>query len=152
MKCNVIKQFSRKGVSQLPGTVIEIPEDIFPKLSGYVQPIATADTYPSDWRPEFKVWLTPEGDLRSTGVCDDLAGEIVRLTADDMELQAKLLRLHDGRYSPPYWINTIRQWRERARVLFEVEGLGLHEANWQAAGEMHLRAFADELMLKEPPK
>jgi hypothetical protein len=100
----------------------------------------------ADWQPEPVAWLTPEGELKTTGVFDDLAGEIVRLTADNLPLQAKLLRECAGAYSGPQWIHTIRRWRERARHLFEVEGIGLNEANYQAAKEMHLLAFCDELM------
>jgi hypothetical protein len=68
-----------------------------------------------------------------------------------MPLQAKLLRENIAYYSAPSWTHTIRQRRERARVLFEVDGLDLHAANWKAAEEMHLLVFADELMLKRSP-
>jgi hypothetical protein len=61
----------------------------------------SADPKP-DWRPEFKAWLTPEGELRSIGVCDDLAAEIIKLTADDMALQVTLLKRHIGRYNYPH--------------------------------------------------
>jgi hypothetical protein len=54
---------------------------------------------PTDWRPEPKAWLTDTGELRTQGVFDDLAKEIIRLTADNLPLQAKLLRERCGEYS-----------------------------------------------------
>jgi len=48
------------------------------------------------------------------------------------------------------WYGTVCRWRERAAYLFEHEYLGFYEANWQAAKEMNLLAFADELDLKKP--
>ena len=144
MRCLVIETFNRRGEPQHPGSIIEVPDEALAKLTGYVRPVATADSY------KFKAWLTDTGELRTTGVCDDLAGEIVKLTADNLPLQKKLLRDHVGKYSGPQWMHTIRRWRERAKHLFEDEGRGLHEANQQAAAEMHLLAFADELNLTQP--
>ena len=34
----------------------------------------------TEWPPKFRAWLTDKGELRTTGVCDDLAGEIKTLT------------------------------------------------------------------------
>jgi hypothetical protein len=45
MRCHVLKQFNRRGEPQLPGSIIEVPEDMIPKLAGYVQAIASADSY-----------------------------------------------------------------------------------------------------------
>ena len=46
MLCRVLKTFNRRGESQTPGTVLNIPEGVLIKLTGYVEPIATADSYP----------------------------------------------------------------------------------------------------------
>jgi hypothetical protein len=43
MRCTVIKQFNRRGVLQLPGSIINIPEDTLHKLAGFVQ--AITETY-----------------------------------------------------------------------------------------------------------
>jgi len=154
MRCVVLKRFKHRGELQLPGSIRDVPEDMLHKMSGFVQAIATADSYPpADWRPEPKAWLTSTGEFRSQGVFagewpnGGLAPEIVKLTADNLVLQKKLLRDHVGVYSPPMWIHTIRRWQARAAFLFENNGKGLHEANWQAAGGMHLKAFAEELLI-----
>ncbi|MDD2367531.1 MAG: hypothetical protein PHN84_15380 [Desulfuromonadaceae bacterium] len=39
MKCQVLRQFVRRGVSQLPGSVIDVPEEMLLKMAGYVQKI-----------------------------------------------------------------------------------------------------------------
>lgn len=150
MRCQVLKTFNRRGERQLPGSIIEVPEGVLQKLAGYVQPVAIADSYkPKDGIPKFKAWLE-DGQLRTTGVCDDLAAVIRNLTGDDMALQAKLLKLHVEKYSGPHWLAEIRKWRERGAYLFEHGGIALHPANWQAASEMNLLAFAEELKLKQP--
>jgi hypothetical protein len=102
--------------------------------------------------PDPLAWL--EGKVfRSTGefpgVWPDggLTPEIIRLTVDNPQLQADLLRSHVPAYSPPAWIVSIRLWQERARHLVEVDGLGLNPANWQSATEFNLLAFAEELHL-----
>lgn len=80
----------------------------------------------------------------------DLPQEDIKQTEHNLPLQAKLLRQHcPERFTGEGWLAIIRQWIERARTLFEDQHLGLHEANWQAATEMNLLAFADELLLKK---
>lgn len=101
---------------------------------------------PSDWKPEFKAWLEND-QLRTTGICDDLAVEIVKLTADNLPLQKELLLKHVGAFSSPCWTSTARKFVQRAKELFD-GGMGLHEANYQTATEMHLLAFSDELGIK----
>lgn len=155
MKCQVIKQFKRRGELQAEGSIIEIPQEAFSKLAGYVKAVASADSYPPDVIKPDSVYVTRAWlenlELRTTGVFSGvwpdggLTPEIVKLTAGNMKLQESLLRLHVPAYSPPVWINTIRQWRERARHLFEVEGQGLHDADYQSATELHLLAFMGEL-------
>jgi len=101
----------------------------------------------NDWRPEPKAWLTESDELRTQGVFESLAVEIVKLTKGNLPLQAKLLKLHVGIYSGPAWISTILRWKERVAHLLEAEGKQLYEAKLQAAEEMNLLAFADELDL-----
>ena len=148
MRVKVITELpSQRGIIPA-GQIIEIPPALLEKLRGRVEALPAQQAY---WRPEFKAWLEND-ELRTTGVCDDLAGEIIKLTADNLPLQAKLLRLHVGTYSTGRnWLETIRKWRERAKHLFETEGKGLHDANWQAAEEMRLLAFAAELRLMPAP-
>jgi hypothetical protein len=141
------------------GKVLELSPEQAERLGGKVVLADTPTINNGDtWPPEPEAWLTDTGEIRTNGIFPGeypdggLTPEIVRLTADNMPLQAKLLRENVAYYSAPSWIHTIRQWRERARVLFEIDGLDLHAANWKAAEGMHLLAFADELMLKEPPR
>lgn len=37
MRCQVLKQFVRRGVSLLPGSIIDVPEEMLVKMAGYVQ-------------------------------------------------------------------------------------------------------------------
>jgi len=145
MRCQVIKPFVRRGEIQNPGSILEVPEDALIKLTGYVEPIATADSYPEkDWRPEFKIWLEND-QLRTRGVCDDLAGEIIALTADDLALQAKLLRECCGVYSGPQWRHLVEDWNERAAIMRYDGGLSREDAEYQAAARLRCLAFLDEL-------
>jgi len=92
MKCRVIKPFNRRGELQLPGSILDVPDEMIARLEGLVQLVvdSSVDSYsPDNWKPPFRAWL--EGDeLRTTGVCDDLAVEIIKLTSDNLLLQAKL--------------------------------------------------------------
>ena len=38
MQCQVIQQFNRRGVPQLPGSIINVPEELIPNMGAYVQP------------------------------------------------------------------------------------------------------------------
>jgi rubredoxin len=167
MRCRAIVTFTTARGEIPAGSILNIPDHLLAKLSGKVEalpPEASHDAAQepnaplakvapaTDWRPIPKAWLTPDGELRTQGVFESLADEIRKLTSDNLPLQEKLLRLHCGDYCGVGWLATIRKWRERARHLFEVEGMELHPANYQAAQEMHLLCFAEELGLKEPPK
>lgn len=44
MRCEVINTFNRRGEPQLPGSIIDVPEDMFLKLAGYVKAITTTST------------------------------------------------------------------------------------------------------------
>jgi hypothetical protein len=39
MKCQVLKSFVRRGENILPGSILEIPEEMIPKMAGYVLPL-----------------------------------------------------------------------------------------------------------------
>lgn len=150
MKCTVIKPFKACGQVQPVGSMVEVAESMLLEMVGYIQPVATADSYIATWPPPFKAWLTDDGELRSIGVCDDLTAEIRSLTVDDMALQAKLLRLHCQQYTGIHWQTLAKACRDRSRNLVD-EGYGIHEATYRAAAEMHLLAFVGELRLEEPP-
>ena len=173
MKCLVHKSFTRKGIVQNVGDFINVPENMLLILSDHIQVIATADDYTEImskrdhdaqstvesllpdrehvrmWPPVFKAWLTPKGELRTTGVCEDLASEIVKLTMGNHTLQSKLLRECCGMYSGPHWKATIAKWWERVSSL-ESGGTALHDAKYKAAEEMHLLAFSEELQNNKP--
>lgn len=98
----------------------------------------------SDWQPVFYAWLDGE-ELRTTGVCDDLAGEISRLTADDLPLQRRLLKLHCGVYSGPWWGRLVERWKERTAIMPLDGGLSLADAEHQAAVSLRAVAFIEEM-------
>jgi len=45
MRCHVLKTFVRRGESFLPGSIIDVPENMVLKMTGYVLPVGNADTY-----------------------------------------------------------------------------------------------------------
>jgi len=45
MKCQVLKTFVRRGESFLPGTIIDVPENMVLQMTGYVLPVWNAGTY-----------------------------------------------------------------------------------------------------------
>jgi hypothetical protein len=107
----------------------------------------TADCYTqaSDWRPEPRAWLTDNGELRTQGVFDDLGAEIIKLTADNLPLQAKLLRLHIGEYSGPAWGALVKRWQERAAIMQFDGGMPREDAEYEAAKLYRAEAFLYEL-------
>lgn len=105
---------------------------------------APADNHPGDWRPTFHARL--QGDvLMISGVTDDLAGEIIKLTADDLPLQRRLLKLHCGTYSGPWWSRLVERWQERAAIMQYDGGLTREDAEHQAAACLRAEMFIDEL-------
>ena len=154
MKYSVVESFtinSRIGPLVFPvGKLLELTEEQAAKLKGKIRAADVPTPAPSDWRPEFKAWL--EGDsLRTTGVCDDLAGEIVKLTADNLPLQKKLLTAHCGIFYTADWQNIARKLIDRAAEIFDKEGVDHRTAMYRAAEEMKLLAFEKELDIKFHP-
>lgn len=97
-----------------------------------------------DWKPTFHAWL--EGDvLMISGVTDDLAGEIIKLTADDLSLQRQLLKRHCGIYDGPWWSRLVERWQERAGIMQYDGGLTREDAEYQAAECLRAAAFFEEL-------
>lgn len=140
MKYSVAESFTIKtaqGNVTLPvGKLLELTQEQATKLGARVR---LADMPP----PQFRAWL--KGDsLRTSGVCNDLATEIVKLTVNNLPLQKKLLKTHVGAFTNPCWQSVAREFVKRAQGLFD-GGMGLHEANYQAAKDMHLLAFEDDL-------
>ncbi|MEI6209358.1 MAG: hypothetical protein WCP20_21470 [Desulfuromonadales bacterium] len=99
----------------------------------------------TDRTPVPKAWLTESGELRTRGVFEDLAGEIIKLTVNDLHLQAKLLRECCGAYSGPQWLHFVEDWNERAAIMQYDGGLSRHDAEYHAAERLRLIAFLDEL-------
>lgn len=121
------------------------PECIFQETRKPILPTsAPADNHPGDWRPTFHARL--QGDvLMISGVTDDLAGEIIKLTADDLPLQRRLLKLHCGTYSGPWWSRLVERWQERAGIMQYDGGLTREDAEHQAAACLRAEMFIDEL-------
>lgn len=157
MRCEVLKTFKRRGEPQLPGSIIEVPQDVIVKLAGYVRILAnsSADSHPSaDWRPEPRAWLTETGELLTIGVFPGewpdggLAPEIIKLTFDNLPLQAKLLRECVGRYSGPKWKALVEDWEERAAIMQFDGNKSRAQAEQDAAKLYRMEAFLPELRHK----
>ena len=105
----VIKPFKRGEQVIPPGSVLQVPADLLPRMAGYVAPLAeVVPLHPDTWRPEPRAWLV-NGELRTTGIFDDLEAEIVRLAGDNIELRDKLLELH------------VEGWRNRHELMEKTE-------------------------------
>jgi hypothetical protein len=132
MRAKVIEAFpTRKGM--IPkGQIIDIPPALLEKLKGKVEPI-----------PEPKAWLTEAGELRTQGVFDDLAAEIVRLTTDNLPLQRELLTRHCGEFDQQHIGFHWEAWEERVAIMEHDGGLSRQEAEYEAAEQLHLLAFMD---------
>ena len=141
--------FDRQQIVLPKGKILELTPEQAARFGNKIilaDDRTTAPPAVTDWKPTFRAWLEND-QLRTTGVCDDLAVEIMKLTTDNLPLQKKLLSLHIGTFREPCWTSTARKFVQRAAELFD-GGMGLHEANYQAAEEMHLLAFSDELGVK----
>ena len=139
-----------------------IPKSLIGELPKLPEPTLSdnrrADSYPTeDWRPIPRAWLAgdkllTEGVFPGEWPDGGVAIEILKLTEGNLTLQRKLLQETVGSYYPGHnWLTTVRRWTARAAELFERQGLGLHEARWQAAEELHLLAWAEEWSLTKPP-
>ena len=123
----------------------KIPSPIDNEVSTALLPVfATADNHPCRDEPSFRAWLQDDA-LMTSGVTDDLAGEIVKLTTDDLPLQRRLLKLHCGIYSGPWWSRLVERWQERTAIMVCDGGLAKEEAEYQAAVCLRAAAFLDEL-------
>lgn len=134
-------------ISSQPPLISFIPSMMEPEKDGGAPALPVAvDSHPStNWRPEFKAWLTKTGELRTQGMCDDLAAEIINLTQDNLPLQAKLLRLHVGSYSGLHWQAMVEQWEERVAIKIYEGGMSRESAEFEAARFYRMEAFLDEL-------
>lgn len=98
-------------------------------------------------RPELKAWITESGELRTSGNIDGLAGEIVKLTADNLPEQKRLLLLHCEKYDKHHFHHLAELWQEQvARIEFDA-GLTRDAAEVKAAELLHCMAFLPELRL-----
>jgi hypothetical protein len=132
MRAKVIEAFpTRKGL--IPkGQIIDISPALLEKLKGKVEAIT-----------EPKAWLTEKGELRTQGVFDDLAAEIVRLTKDNLPWQRELLTRHCGDYDQNHIGFLWEAWEERVAIMEHDGGLSRQEAEYEAAKRLHLLAFMD---------
>jgi hypothetical protein len=92
---------------------------------------------------EPEAWLSETGELMIRGPCDDLASEIVRLSADNLTLQRELLTRHCQAYGHDRIADIWEAWEERAAIMEYDGGLTRHEAEYQAAKRLNLLAFMD---------
>ncbi len=68
MRYQVIKVFRDRGVLQLPGSIIKVPDAVLAKLEGYVMPIGPAVTYHEGTRDPLRVKSAPT-EIWSLGYC-----------------------------------------------------------------------------------
>lgn len=140
MKARVIEAFQTKKGLIPAGMIIEIPSALLEKLQGKVEAIH----FPvADVKPEPEAWLTESGELRTLGAIDNLAAEVVRLTADNLSLQRELLTRHCQAYDRRHIGRLWEEWEERAAIMEHDGGLSREEAEYQAACRLHLLAFMD---------
>lgn len=157
MRVKVLEALSTaRGVIPV-GEIIDIPTTILERLKGKVEQVQSeavnADKpannpvlHSTNGQPEPKAWLTGSGELRTHGVFDDLAGEIIKLTADNLSLQARLLRECCGAYSGPQWRHLVEAWNERAAIMEYDGGMQRIEAELMAAKFYRIEAFLEELI------
>jgi len=92
---------------------------------------------------EPQAWLTETGELMTRGSCNDLAAEIVRLSAGNLPLQRELLTRYCQAYDHEHIADLWEAWEERAAIMEYDGGLPRHEAEYQAAKRLNLLAFMD---------
>ena len=140
MKARVIESFQTKKGMIHAGMIIEIPSALLEKFQGKVEEIH----FPvADVKPEPEAWLTESGELRTLGAIDNLAAEIVRLTANNLSLQRELLIRHCQAYDRRHIGRLWEEWEERAAIMEHNGGLSREDAEYQAASRLHLLAFMD---------
>ena len=139
MLARVLQPFTRRGEIIPPGTILDIPDDVLSKLAGLVEPV-------NNIIPLRRAWIE-NGELRTVGVYDDLAKEIVSLTVDDLPMQRQLLTQHCQAYGPVHIHGLIEAWEERAAILEHDAGMTREWAEEEAARLYHLIAWLDELRM-----
>ncbi len=140
MRARVIEAFRTKKGMIPAGRIIEIPPALLEKLQGTVEAIHSPV---ADVKPEPEAWLTESGELRTRGAFDNLATEIVRLTANNLSLQRELLIRHCQAYDLRHIGRLWEEWEERAAIMEHDGGLSREDAEYQAASRLHLLAFMD---------
>jgi putative DNA primase/helicase len=90
-----------------------------------------------------QVWLTETGELVTRGSCNDLAAEIVRLSAGNLPLQRDLLTRYCQACDQEHIADLWEAWEERAAIMEYDGGLPRHDAEYQAAKRLNLLAFMD---------
>src|SRR6266568_4570705 len=123
MRALVIKPLSTTKGTIPAGQIIEISPALLEKLRGKVAAIPS--------QPEAR--LTDIGELRTRGVIEDLAAEIVRLTADNLPLQRELLTRHCEAYDRNHISHLWELREERAAIMEHDGGLSRQDAEYQAA-------------------
>ena len=146
MLVRATKDFLAKGTKVEVGSVFDIPENILTKLGGLVEvfPRHLHDKPVDTWCVEPRAWLCGD-ELRTTGVFDDLAAEIVKITSDDHELQRRLLIEYCQTYGPAHIHQLFEAWKERAAILQHDAGMSKERAEEEAARRHNLLAFLSEI-------
>ncbi|MGA2404131.1 MAG: hypothetical protein ABSG91_20895 [Syntrophobacteraceae bacterium] len=119
---------------------IEIAENLVPKGSF----IDISETDLSDLKG--KVAYIKDGTLLVSRHVGDLASLIVGLTTEDLLIQKHLLLLYCQAYDPKYIHKKWDEWEKRAATLERENALSRKEAEFEAAKELNLLAFLDDLI------
>ena len=102
--------------------------------------------FPSEIQtPILKTWLTESGEFRSSEFVEDIAGEIVKLTTDDLPHQKTLLLLHCERYDEHHLPHYVKGGEERAAIMEFRRGMSRDAAERDAAKFYQLEAFLDDI-------
>jgi hypothetical protein len=137
-KFRATKSFMLKDKVVKAGTLLKLPESAVSLLAGMVEPVE--DSLPETTR----AWLE-NGELRTRGYIPDLAGEIVRLTQGNLDLQKALLMRHCEHYDHHHIWRLQEAWEERAAIMQYDGGLSREDAEIKAAACLHLTAFLNDL-------
>lgn len=133
MRVRVLKSFKIRGELMPPGTLLNIPDEVLPNLAERVAVLTVSGT-----------WLE-RGELRTRGHVPDLAGEIVRLTEGDLDLQRTLLLRHVEDYNRHHFWRLRDEWNERAAIMQHDGGMDRAHAETEAARCLNLLAFLNDL-------
>ena len=145
MKCRLLIGLPTHDGMLRAGQVVDIPDHLIDQLHGKVEPLPRQrNDAPPEWSPSPKAWVQ-NGGLRTTGVFDDLASEIVKLTVNAPDFQRRTLIKHCQSYTSNHFRILAEKWEERAAILEYEAKMPRGRAEVEAARQYNLLAFLPDL-------